>query len=538
MGAPDVFLVTPGLSRYARDEDSQRFLRWAECYLPTCSFRDAAAFYAEVGDSGVPDAVVAGLGLIDRVFLLAVLLGRRDVLNPWLYERCREVEAAPDGYLDLWAREHYKSTIITFAGCIQEILRDPEITIGIFSHNRPISKAFLRQIKIEFETNARLKRIYPDVLYQHPDRESPKWSEDDGIIVRRKTNPKEATVEAWGLVDGQPTSKHFKLLDYDDVVTKESVTNPDQIKKTTDAWEHSLNLGAHGGRRWHIGTRWHQADTWRAILDRGSAKPRIYPATDDGTETGKPVFLSPAVLAEKRRDMGPYTFAAQMLQNPTADKNQGFKEEWLEYWRPDRWTGMNRYILVDPASKKKKSSDYTTMAVIGLGADKKYRVIDWYRDRLNLTERTKLLFRLHKTYKPICVGYEEYGMQADIEHIRYVQEQDNYSFSIVALGGSMPKEDRIKRLVPVFEQGRMLLPIGLTHLDYEKRAYDPAEVFIREEYLDFPVPLHDDMIDGLSRIQDDDMQVSWPVAEVIEKQPEWAKRLMGAQRAAGGWQGR
>ncbi len=126
---------------------------------------------------------------VDRYYLLVKVLKRKDVLHPWLYARCREVEAAPDGYLDIWFREGYKSTIATYAGVIQEVLRDPEITIGIFSHTKPIAKAFLAQIKREFEANETLRALYPEILWEDPQRQSPSWSLDGGIIVRRDSNP-------------------------------------------------------------------------------------------------------------------------------------------------------------------------------------------------------------------------------------------------------------------------------------------------------------------------------------------------------------
>jgi predicted phage terminase large subunit-like protein len=437
-------------------------------------------------------------------------LNRPDCDNDWVRARCQEVQANPDGYLDLWAREHYKSTIITFALTIQNILNDPDVTVGIFSHTRPIAKAFLKQIKREFETNDRLKGWFPDILYADPAKDSPKWSEDEGIIVKRVSNPKESTVEAWGVVDGQPTAKHFKILVYDDVVTKESVSTPEMIDKTTESLRLSYNLGARGGSRRFIGTRYHFNDSYRVILAGGTARPRIYAATANGKVEGPPVFLTREALARKRADMGPYVFGCQMLQDPTADATQGFKREWLRYAAASR-QGHNVVILVDPASQKKKTSDYTSMWALGLGPDRKVYVHDMLRDRLNLTERATTLINWHRKWKPMAVGYEQYGMQADIEHIQYEMEIQNYRFDITALGGTMAKEDRIRRLIPWYENGRIYMHPKLVKTNYEGREVDLTQTFIEDEYCAFPVAIHDDMLDAQARFLDEDLPIAWPL---------------------------
>jgi hypothetical protein len=340
-----------------------------------------------------PNPILAEWAKDDLFFLLVYVLGRKDADSDWVFERCREVQASPDGHLDLWARGHYKSTIITFAQTIWDIINDPEITIGIFSHTRPIAKAFLRQLKREFETNEQLKALFPEIFYANPSAESPKWSEDEGITVRRSSNPKEATVEAWGLVDGQPTSKHYRGRVYDDVVTRESVTTPEMMAED----HRGVRAQPQPRQPRRMDARhWHPLPLQRHLPHGDGARHADAPPVSGhgrrqgGGRAGLP---HPRGTGDKRRDMGPYVFGAQMLQDPTADEKQGFKREWIKY-AASTARGKNVVIVCDPASSKKKDSDYTAMWALGLGADRNVYVLDILRDRLSLTERADTLFRL------------------------------------------------------------------------------------------------------------------------------------------------
>lgn len=455
----------------------------------------------------------------DLFFLLYIGLKRVDMDKDWIYGQCREFEANPEGHIDLWFREGFKSSICNIGGNIQEVLRNPEETISIFSHTRPIAKGFLAQIKREFESNTFLQDLFPDILYKNPEKESPRWSLDDGIIVKRKTNPKESTIEAWGLIDGQPTSKHFGIINYDDVVVRESVTTPDMIAKTTEAWATSLNLGkTEGGRIRYQGTRWHANDTYKTIMDRGAAIPRIRPATDNGTFSGKPVLWTQEQFDRKVREMGSYVAAAQLLLNPLADNVQGFKLDWLSWYHNlANYNNWNFYILVDPANAKKKENDYTVIAVVGLAPDKNYYLVDAVRDRMNLTERTRKVMEFHRKWTPLNTGYEQYGMQADIEHIRYVQEQEGYRFLITELGGSTPKVDRIRKLVPIFENHRFYMPRSLLFVTVDRKVKDFIQEFLRDEYESFPLGTHDDMLDCLARVMDEQLMAKFP--KVSERLP-------------------
>ncbi len=489
----------------------------------------------------------AALGRCDRYYLLTVLLHRPDAIDPWLYARCREVEADPDEHLDLWARFHYKSTIISFAGVIQEVLEDPELTVAYLCHVKGLSIKLLGQVKTEFENNEELKETYPDVLWRNPRLDAPRagaiWSQNR-IDVKRRTNPKEGTIEAHGLTDGQPIGSHFGLRVYDDVVTRESVTTPEMVQKTTECWELSDNLKSpHSRRRWHIGTRYSFADTYGEIMERGILKPRIYPATHDGTPNGKPVFLSQEVWEETKITQR-LTLSAQMLQNPTAGNEAMFRKEELRFIdiRPGT---LNVYILVDPASSKKKGSDRTAMAVIGVDASRNKYLLDGYCHKMNLQERWTAMLGLRRHWlaqpgvQAVFVGYERFGMKSDLEYFEEKMLQVG-AFPITELNWPQDtpaaKIDRIQRLVPDFghakfylaaitmrevspgkweayetsrqlecrqrgEAYRILKPTK--RRDHEGNVYSLNKMFL-DEYMVYPFSKHDDFLDCCSRLYDMD----------------------------------
>lgn len=516
---------------------NQAFVEQALAWLHSdATMVQALDFYqATIEDPQCDDWTIGELGKGDRFFLLTHLCNRVDAIDPWLYARCREVEANPDGYLDLWARDHYKSTWITFAGSIQEILNDPEITIGIFSHSRPIAKDFLSQIAREFDMNERLKKLYPDILWENPRREASSWSLDGGLVVKRKNNPKEKTVEAWGLVDGQPIGKHFRLLIFDDVVVRDSVNTPDQITKTTEAWELAQNLGSsERPRSWHVGTRYNYADTYAELLKREALIPRIYPATDDGSFDGKPVFLIPEVWEKKKRETSLATLACQQLQNPNAGSQQELKPEWLRYYELRPLT-LNVYILGDYAGGRSTSgSSKTAIAVIGVDHAMNKYLLDGACHQMSLSERWILLRDLRRKWlrqpgvQGVSVGYERFGAQTDIEHFEEMMRIEGEQFPIEELNwprdGDGAKDNRIRRLEPDFRNWRFFLPYrgeptrdqvkaitsGQKHLvaqpikrkNEEGKLYDLVDWLISNEYLFFPNTTKKDLLDAMSRIYD------------------------------------
>ena len=441
--------------------------------------------------------VIRHLCKTDIYFLSFFALDQEFYYNDFAFDFCRKISENP---WQLWlvARGHLKSLTITVAHNIQLILNNPDIAIAIPSYNMKTAKSFVRQIKIILESNALLKGLFPEILYSNPSTQSPKWSEQEGLVVKRKTTRKEPTVMGFGLVDGQATGYHFDVLSFDDVVTQDSVTSPEMIQKTTERWQLSDNIGMPSTLKKYCGTRYHYFDTYAEV--QKVTPTTTIPATDNGEIDGNPVFLTREELDKKLREQGRYIFAAQMLLKPVAREDQKFRMEDFRYY--DELPRLNYYIAVDPANTQSKKSDYTAMLVFGFSEDRKVYLVDGVHDKLDLGQRYRTLKALNERYKPLIIGYERYGLQADIDFFRMENAKTNYYMPITEVGGGISKEDRILRLQALFETKDLLFPRHLRYTQLWNGEQVDIVNNIQVELLAFPFAEHDDLSDCLSRCYD------------------------------------
>jgi predicted phage terminase large subunit-like protein len=260
-------------------------------------------------------------------------------------------------------------------------------------------------------------------------------------------------------------------------------------------------------------TRWHEDDLAGWLLKEHA---------DEGWEILEipadpppwPERYPEAELTRIRRMVGPREWNALYMQKPVPGGGGEFRREMLRYYSGSVGDGMNKYILCDPAGEQRKENDYTSIWVVGLASDGNYYWLDGIRDRLALHERGREIMRLHRKHRPQEVRYERYGMMADIQYIKELQERENYRFDVVEVAGNkLKKEDRIRRLLPIFADHKFYFPESLYYTDREGVPHDLVSQFTEQEFCAFPAGVHDDMLDSLSRIVEPDLPLVWPMPE-------------------------
>ena len=381
----------------------------------------------------------------------------------------------------------------------------PDKQIIASSYNSELAGDFGRAVR-NIVDSVEFSFVFPGITLAKDNKAADRW----------KTNKGGVYVSAG--VGSSMTGRGADILLIDDPLKGRQEADSPLVRQRIWEWWSSTAYTRlmPGGSVVIIQTRWHMDDLSGRLLreqEQGGEQWEVLslPAINRKKEALWPEWYDLDALRKIKQAIGTREWSALYQQDPTEDETMGFQTSWLQYWTPNNLNNLNLYLLCDPAGTKKKTSDYTVFMVVGIGNDNNYYICDMVRDRLNLTERANTLFSLHRKYKPLAVGYEKYGLQSDIEHFQDRMSRENYRFPILELKGQVAKDDRINKLVPLFEAGRIFLPENCVKQDYEGVQRNLTNAFIKEEYELFPVAPHDDMLDCLARIVDPELNVIPPI---------------------------
>lgn len=221
--------------------------------------------------------------------------------------------------------------------------------------------------------------------------------------------------------------------------------------------------------------------------------------------------LNKETLSSLESSMSGYAYAGQYSQDPVPAGGGDFTKNMINYFSSSRFdaSDCNIYITIDPARSKNQGSDYTAMCVLALAPDQNFYLIDGVRKRMKGLEKIHTLFELHrkwhaKTKKPPKVGIEQVGLAEDIHYMKAHMEEVSYRFPLneIKPPPRTSKEDRIRRLIPFMEQGRIYFAEDIYYKNEKGLSENLINAIVEKELLLFPRSQHDDFIDALSMIFD------------------------------------
>lgn len=404
--------------------------------------------------------------------------------------------------MDLAPRGHGKSTIGDVDFCITKVLRNPDIRIMIGSKTQTQASAFLKEIRIHFEQNVNLIRIFGDWKKSRDNV----WNDKEFTVNRRTVIKKEATVSALG-ASGAVVSKHFDIIIGDDLVGFENARTEAQRKVLKEWFYSSLYPTLEPDGEIHIlGTRYSPMDLYEDLIKSKNYKINVQQAitVKDGQEYSLwESKFSLEKLRSIREEAGLIIFNMQYQNNTELAKGKIFKYKYFKHFeeydidydlnrvrvkvldsqRVPYWIPVRIYMGADLAISEDETSnnDYFVLTVIGVDKNKNVYVLDYLKERLTFNAQLNAILDYGKNKFPMVerIGVETVQYQKSL-----AQEIRRLSLlPVVNIQTSKDKVTRAMRRSALFENGKVWFRIGMDDLE--------------ECLLLFPEVDHDDLFDGL-----------------------------------------
>jgi len=404
-------------------------------------------------------------------------------------------------------RGHAKSTRVTFAHTLREVLYKITNFTLIISDTETQAKGLTISARVELEHN-------PRIIHDFGAQKTGQWAAGDFVV---KAGPR---VMARGDGQGVRGLKHGPhrpdRAKVDDIESDESVRNPARIKQTL-AWIMEAvvpSLDPARGVLFVVGTLLSKRSVLAKLIENPAVISKIYraiaePVWDDGEKlfiSGAPLWperFSLERLSKIRNLIGSISFNKEYQNDPRDDEGL-FQEQWIESHRY-KWDAipsvpLYTYQGIDPSLKQGQSNDFKANITASRGDPstgsgwKIYCRHAWIK-KCSIDQMVKSAYILHARFVALQVGLETEGWQVLLrrELDREAERQKRY-LPIVPIerkGVSKEDETRIGGLSPLIENGILVFPYG------PESEIGDIEVLI-EQLIYFPSSsVHDDGPDAL-----------------------------------------
>lgn len=302
-------------------------------------------------------------------------------------------------------------------------------------------------------------------------------------------------------VGGPITGRGANILLVDDPVKNREEASSAVYRAKTWDWFISTAFTRlePGGVAIIIMTRWHADDLAGRMLAHPELAKRTKvirfaalaeqdePYRKKGTSLWRVRFPKKALL-EIKSTVGPYEWSALYQGAPVISENQEWQPAWFRTITEREVTMMScrRFLTVDTAMSKKASADYTGFCDNRVNKENFWNIKAW-RAKIGPEELVDALFTLHAANKYERIGIEKTAYLDGLKPFLDAEQRKRATFlPIVELSHNQTaKEVRIRGLIPRYASGSVF------HLDGECSA-------LTEEMANFPVGVHDDVLDAVA----------------------------------------
>lgn len=456
-------------------------------------------------------------------------------------------------------RSHAKSSFLSKAFPIHEIVYRKRKYIILISETPSVSSANLEWIKVQLQSNEKLRRDFGSLLHikqqMNPKDNSAEFIawEDLGDGKQKQLTLVQAASSGQALRGRNWNGNRPDLIVCDDLEDKRN-TNTEQLRQELKDWFRQvvIPLGDPEGKKTAIvfmGTTVHhdsllidvmtrrsdfEAKRYQAIIEwpkrmdlweqcrqiytnredkRASQNAELFyiahkAEMDEGAEVLWPSVQPLYKLMTKKWDDGSKAFNTEYMNNPIDEESMLFNPENFTYWdaKPLKFKKFDYYMGIDFAMGKQRG-DFSAISVVAHNPETDaFYVVDSFGERIKPNDFLKVIVQKVQEYQPSKIAAEaQMAQEFFVDELTKALEGTGYPARtrVKKITQRQKKELRIEAMLPDIESGRI--------------QFSRKHALLLEQLERYGTNVNDDLPDSLEMA----LSIAKKGKKHITKKPSW-----------------